>query len=108
MGKLAKKTVVALLTCLMAICAFFGIGIVQKDTHKALAETTATKTSVLGVQLRADVGSSQYYLVLTTNEHATVTAGTAVSNPADYADLLSNITFYTSAEDETGVLATSI
>ena len=65
-------------------------------------------TSITGVQLRADVGSSLYYLVLVTNEHASVTVDTAVSNPADYADLLSKITFYMSAEDTTGVSAADI
>ena len=107
MTKLAKKITIMLLGCLMAICAFFGIGIVRNDTQKALAETTATKTSVSGIQLRADVGSSQYYLVLNAIEYTSVAAGTVVSNPANYADLLSNITFYASAEDE-GVSATTL
>ena len=107
MAKLAKKIAIMLLGCLMAICAFFGIGIIRNDTQKALAETTATKTSVSGIQLRADVGSSQYYLVLNAIEYTSVAAGTVVSNPANYADLLSNITFYASAEDE-GVSATTL
>ncbi len=107
MAKLAKKITIMLLGCLMAICAFFGIGIIRNDTQKALAETTATKTSVSGIQLRADVGSSQYYLVLNANEYTSVVAGTVVSNPANYADLLSNITFYASAEDE-GVSAKTL
>ena len=107
MVKLAKKITIMLLGCLMAICAFFGIGIIRNDTQKALAETTATKTSVSGIQLRADVGSSQYYLVLNAIEYTSVAAGTVVSNPANYADLLSNITFYASAEDE-GVSAKTL
>ena len=107
MAKLAKKIAIMLLGCLMAICAFFGIGIIRNDTQKALAETSATKTSVSGIQLRADVGSSQYYLVLNAIEYTSVAAGTVVSNPANYADLLSNITFYASAEDE-GVSAKTL
>ncbi|MBO5737197.1 MAG: hypothetical protein J6S04_05250 [Clostridia bacterium] len=107
MAKLAKKIVIMLLGCLMAICAFFGVGIIRNDAQKALAETSATKTSISGIQLRADVGSSQYYLVLNAIEYTSVAAGTVVSNPANYADLLSNITFYASAEDE-GVSATTL
>ena len=40
MAKLAKKITIMLLGCLMAICAFFGIGIIRNDTQKALAEKT--------------------------------------------------------------------
>ena len=60
-------------------------------------------TTITGVQLRADVGSNSYYLVLITSEYASVMADTAVSNPADYADLLTKIRFYMSMSDDEGV-----
>ena len=67
-----------------------------------------TTTKITGVQLRAEVASGSYYLVLQTNEYAQLDGEVAVSNPADYADLLSKITFYTSAEDTTGISAADI
>ena len=65
-------------------------------------------TTITGVQLRADVGSNSYYLVLITSEYASVTADTAVSNPADYADLLTKIRFYMSMSDDEGVSVADI
>ncbi len=65
-------------------------------------------TTITGVQLRADVTNDLYYLVLNTNEHASVSAGTTVENPSNYADLLTKIRFYMSEEDRTGVSAADI
>ena len=65
-------------------------------------------TTITGVQLRADVGSNSYYLVLITSEYASVMADTAVSNPADYADLLTKIRFYMSMSDDEGVSVADI
>ena len=65
-------------------------------------------TTITGVQLRADVGSNLYYLVLITSEYASVAADTAVSNPADYADLLTKIRFYMSVSDDEGVSVADI
>ena len=67
-----------------------------------------TETMITGVQLRADVGSNLYYLVLVTSEYASVAADTTVSNSADYMDLLAKIYFYMSPSDNEGVSAADI
>ena len=102
--KTTRTKVFFILLCL-AISLFFCITLKKE---RVSAEAAQKEVAVTGVELRADVGSSQYYLVLKTNEYAEVAAGTLVTNTQDYASLLSNVRLYISSGDETGVLASSV
>ena len=92
------------LLCAAAVLVF-GMNVKQEHVHAA---TQTKEVSITGVELRADIGSAQYYLVLKTNEYAEVPANTLVTDTGNYSALLSNVTLYTSEMDETGVSAASV
>ena len=99
----ALKTVLFAVLCLsIGVFAFLGIKPV-----KSFATDTPV-VAVTSVQLRADVGTSQYYLVLNTNEYGLVQGTYTVTETAPYVDLLYSVRLYLSETDTEGVLASAV
>ncbi|MBQ7949296.1 MAG: hypothetical protein IJ284_06000, partial [Clostridia bacterium] len=104
-----KNTLIALLVFLLIAVATLGLGFGKNKSFFAKAEDKEVKeVAVMGVQLRGEVESNSYYLVLLTNEHAQIAAGSAVSDTTAYANLLSGVRLYTSETDETGISAADV
>ena len=83
----------ALISLLCIVALVFGMTLKQESVS---ADMQTKEVAITGVELRADIGSAQYYLVLKTNEYAEVPVNTAVENAENYVALLSNVTLYTS------------
>ncbi len=96
-------TVLISLFCTVALV--FGMTL---KLESAAADMQTKEVAITGIQLRADVASKQYYLVLKTNEYGEVPGNSLVEDTENYATLLSNVTLYTSETDETGILASSV
>ncbi|MBQ8395276.1 MAG: hypothetical protein IJX49_06860 [Clostridia bacterium] len=107
--RIKLKMWIAALVFLLMVAAMLGLGFERNKAFLAKAEEKEVKeVTVTGVQLRAEVSSDFYYLVLLTNEHAQIEAGISVSETATYVNLLSGVKLYTSENDETGVSAADI
>ncbi|MBQ7373428.1 MAG: hypothetical protein IJW64_02545 [Clostridia bacterium] len=63
---------------------------------------------ISGVQLRGDVGSGEYFLVILAPQYESFSLDTSVTDCLAYSEILSKITLYLSESDEVGVKASAI